>query len=98
MHEYEPITVGTGVACPKCGEGEIVERKSSGVVSSMVVIAIHNVILRYGISQLMSSVIHVVVSSLKKRIKMVRQRNSALMKHVQLDRQRKRERKSLMSQ
>ena len=24
----KPITVGTGVACPKCGEGEIVERKS----------------------------------------------------------------------
>ncbi|WP_251423131.1 type I DNA topoisomerase [Veillonella agrestimuris] len=24
----KPITVGTGVACPKCGEGEIIERKS----------------------------------------------------------------------
>ena len=24
----KPITVGTGVVCPKCGEGEIVERKS----------------------------------------------------------------------
>lgn len=64
----------------------------------MVVIVIHNAILRYGISQLMSSVIHVVALSLKKRIKTVRRRNSAPMKPVQLDRLRKRERKSLMSQ
>ena len=64
----------------------------------MVVIVIHNAILRYGISQLMSSAIHVVALSLKKRIKTVRRRNSAPMKPVQLDRLRKRERKSLMSQ
>lgn len=64
----------------------------------MAVIDIHNATLRCGISQLMSSVIHVVALSLKKRIKTVRRRNSAPMKPVQLDRLRKRERKSLMSQ
>lgn len=64
----------------------------------MVVIDIHNVILRYGINQLMSSAIHVAVLSLKKRIKMVRRKNSAQMKHVQLDRRRKRERKKLIIQ
>ena len=64
----------------------------------MAVIDIHNATLRCGISQLMSSVIHVVALSLEKRIKTVRRRNSAPMKHVQLDRLRKRERKSLMSQ
>ena len=64
----------------------------------MVVIGIHNVILHCGISQLMSSVIHVVALLLKKRIKMVRQRNSAPMKHVQLDHLKKQERKNLMIQ
>ena len=64
----------------------------------MVVIDIRNATLRYGISLLMSFAIHVVALSLKKRIKMVRQRNSAPMKHVQLDRLKKQERKNLMIQ
>ena len=64
----------------------------------MVVIVIHSVILRYGISLLMSSAIHVAALSLKNHIKMVRRKNSAPMKHVQLDHLRKRERKSLMIQ
>ena len=41
----------------------------------------------------MSSAIHVAALSLKNHIKMVRRRNSAPMKHVQLDHLRKRERK-----
>lgn len=64
----------------------------------MVAIDIHNVILRYGISQLMSSAILVAVLSLKKRIKMERRKNSAQMKHAQLDHRKKRERKKLMIQ
>ena len=59
----------------------------------MVVTVIHNVISHYGINQPMNSVIHVVLLWLKRHIKMERLRNSVPMKRVQLDRQRKLERK-----
>ena len=64
----------------------------------MVVIVIHNAILHYGISQPMSSVTPVEALSSKKPIKMEQRKNSALMKHVQLDRLKKRERKRPMMQ
>ena len=59
----------------------------------MVVTVIHNVISHYGINQPMNSVILVVLLWLKRHIKMGRLRNSVPMKRVQLDLQRKLERK-----
>ena len=64
----KPITVGTGVTCPKCKK-EIVERKSRRGRYSMAVIDIHNVTLHYGINQPMISVKHVVLLWLKRHIK-----------------------------
>ena len=59
----------------------------------MAVIDIHNVTLHYGINQPMISVKHVVLLWLKRHIKMVQLKSSVPMKHVQLDHQRKQERK-----
>ena len=94
----KPITIGTGVACPKCGEGEIVERKSKrGRIF-------------YGCNRypqcdftLWDKPTHEFCDTcgsiiVEKSYKMVRRRNSAPMKHVQLDHLRKRERKRLMIQ
>ena len=59
----------------------------------MAVIDIHNVTLHYGINQPMISVKHVALLWLKRHIKMVQLKSSVQMKHVQLDHQRKQERK-----
>ena len=59
----------------------------------MVVTAIRNVTLHYGINQPMNSVIHVVLLWSKRHIKTAQLKSSAPMKHVQLDLQRKLERK-----
>ena len=59
----------------------------------MAVIDIHNATLHYGINQPMISVKHVVLLWLKRHIKMVQLKSSVPMKHVQLDHQRKQERK-----
>ena len=59
----------------------------------MVVTDIHNVTLHYGINQPMISVKHVVLLMVEKTYKMGQLKSSVPMKHVQLDHQRKQERK-----
>ena len=89
----KPITVGTGVTCPKCKEGEIVERKS------------RRGRLFYGCNRypqcdftLWDKPTHDFCETcgsimVEKTIKMVQLKSSVPMKLVRLDHQRKQERK-----
>ena len=51
-----------GVTCPKCNEGDVVERKSKKIEFSMVVLDIRNVILFLGISLLEEIVLSVIIT------------------------------------
>lgn len=52
----KPYRKSTGVTCPKCGKGTIVERKSKEEQFSMVATNIRNAILYFGMNQLEKNV------------------------------------------
>ena len=59
------IVKSIGVKCPKCKDGDVVERKSKRIVSFMDAQNIQNVISFHGINQLVEIVQNVTIILLK---------------------------------